>query len=120
MDGMAVAKPSVLVIEDDADLCDCVREELEQAGYHVVTAGNGREGLAQLDANPAPRLILLDLMMPIMNGYEFLAALRSRDHAPVVLTSAFLENAVIPERVSEILPKPFKTDALLALVARYC
>ena len=114
-------KRPVLIVEDDIDLRDCVREELEQAGYRVVTAGNGHEGLEQLETNPEPCLIVLDLMMPVMNGYEFLAALRDRDqHIPVVVTSAFLDSVATPEGVSGLLPKPFRMEALLAVLARYC
>ena len=116
-----VGPTGVLIVEDDLDLRDCVREELEYAGYRVLTASNGREGLEQLESADRPSLILLDLMMPIMNGYQFLAVLRERNpEIPVIVTSAFLEMVAVPEGTSEILAKPFSTAALLAVVNRYC
>jgi CheY-like chemotaxis protein len=112
---------SILVVEDDTDLRDCVREELEDSGYRVTTAGNGREGLDLLDRGDRPCLILLDLMMPVMTGYEFLAELRGRDaDIPVVVMSAFLDAAAVLGPVSETLPKPFRHTDLLAVVRRYC
>jgi CheY-like chemotaxis protein len=114
-------RASILVVEDDTDLRDCVREELEDAGFHVSTAGNGREGLELLDRGHRPCLILLDLMMPVMTGYEFLAELRGRDaDIPVVVMSAYLDPAAVLEHVSETLPKPFRHMDLLAVVQRYC
>jgi CheY-like chemotaxis protein len=114
-------RDSILVVEDDTDLRDCVCEELQDAGYDVSTAGNGREGLAQLERGDRPCLILLDLMMPVMTGYEFLAELRNRAaDIPVVVMSAFLDPAAVPVNVSETLPKPFRHTDLLAVVRRYC
>jgi CheY-like chemotaxis protein len=71
----------VLVVEDNPDIREVFRDALEIEGVPVMTACNGREGLAALQNISTPCLILLDLMMPIMNGYEFLEALVQRpDH----------------------------------------
>lgn len=116
-----VGNAGVLIVEDDVDLLDCLREELEYAGYRVLIARNGLEGLEQLESAGRPSVILLDLMMPIMNGYQFLSVLRDRElDIPVVVTSAHLETVAAPEGVSEILPKPFSAKALLAVISRYC
>jgi CheY-like chemotaxis protein len=115
------SRAGILVVEDDTDLRDCVREELEDAGYGVSTAGNGREGLELLDRGDRPCMILLDLMMPVMTGYEFLAELRGRNtDIPVIVMSAFLDPSAVLEHVSETLPKPFRHTDLLAVVRRYC
>src|SRR4051812_14627619 len=89
----------ILVVEDDDDIRETIREVLSDEGYHVHTAPNGRAGLDWLhdqDHHPRPNLILLDLMMPVMNGFEFLQALR-QDAAlkgiPVVVVSAWGDEA---------------------------
>jgi CheY-like chemotaxis protein len=116
-----VGHAGVLIVEDDIDLRDCLREELELAGHRVLPAGNGREGLELLESAGRPCLVLLDLMMPIMNGFQFLAALRDRElDIPVVVTSAHLDMAGVPDGASEILAKPFSAAALLAVINRYC
>ena len=64
-------KNRVLLVDDDFDIRAVLLEVLEQEGYRVSVATNGQDALAFLETNPAPDLILLDLMMPVMNGYEF-------------------------------------------------
>ena len=81
---------TVLLVEDDEGTRDVVRRTLEQQGCEVIEAENGRVALERLD-EATPTLILLDLMMPEMDGFEFLDALRSRDGAraiPVVVMTA--------------------------------
>jgi CheY-like chemotaxis protein len=85
------ALSDVLVVEDDTDLRDAYRAILSRAGYNVLTACDGQEALEVLEAGIRPRLILLDLMMPVMNGYEFRAAQRMRPELakiPTVLLTA--------------------------------
>ncbi len=116
------AKP-VLVVEDDEALRDIVELALTDAGYRVVTAANGRVALDQV-AREMPGLILLDMKMPVMNGWEFVSAFRARYAQPVppivVVTAA--EDAAA--RAAEVqadahLDKPFALDDLFALVERY-
>jgi CheY-like chemotaxis protein len=81
---------AVLVIEDDAAMRDMLRRTLEKDGWQVAEAQNGKVGLAQLEAGP-PALILLDLMMPEMDGFEFMDALRRRGdekRIPVIVITA--------------------------------
>ena len=80
----------VLVVEDDAETRAVVRRSLERQGWSVVTAQNGREGLEQVAA-AQPALVLLDLMMPVMDGFEFLHELRAREEwkaIPVIVMTA--------------------------------
>ena len=85
---------AVLLVEDNDDVREMMALALELAGHDVVLAANGREALARLRERPRPCVILLDLMMPVMNGWEFRQALRSepalRD-VPVVVVSAVNE-----------------------------
>jgi DNA-binding response OmpR family regulator len=81
---------TVLVIEDDASMRDMLRRSLEKYGWQVAEAQNGNVGLTQLAAT-SPALILLDLMMPEMDGFEFMDALRRRGDAkriPVIVITA--------------------------------
>ncbi|HEX9290552.1 MAG TPA: response regulator [Anaeromyxobacteraceae bacterium] len=121
----AAAQRQVMVIEDDFAIRETLRELLEEEGYHVVGAANGMEALDRLKAGRAPHLILLDLMMPIMDGWEFRSA-QQLDPAlagiPVVVISAShgLEQKVAGMSAAAFLAKPFELDALLETVERYC
>ncbi|HET9594458.1 MAG TPA: response regulator [Anaeromyxobacteraceae bacterium] len=114
----------VMVIEDDFAIRETLRELLEDQGFHVTGAANGREALARL-AEHAPRLILLDLMMPVMDGIEFRSA-QQRDERlagiPVVVISADhgLAQKASNMAVEGFLAKPFELDELIETVQRYC
>lgn len=115
---------TILLIEDDPQLRDSVQAVLEVEGYQVLTAGHGLEGLQRLQDAPAPCLILLDLMMPVMNGWEFLESMRERSdpvQPPVVVVSAAAQLDDVQERFHcQVLHKPFDVDHLLALAEQHC
>jgi CheY-like chemotaxis protein len=112
----------VLVVEDDFDLRDAVADALRDAGHEVLLASNGAEALAVLrNGGPRPGLILLDLMMPVMDGWEF----RQKQLAdpalasiPVVALSAHAD--VRHFEAAENLAKPVSLQKLLDTVARFC
>jgi CheY-like chemotaxis protein len=113
---------TIVVIEDDDDIRNMLMLMLESLGYCVAGAANGREGLEVLSAAQGPCLILLDLMMPVMNGWEFLQAKREDDVLaviPVVIVSAFSSQAK-DENVEGVLKKPIDVQALLQFVKQYC
>ncbi len=118
-------KGMVIVIEDDADVATTMAEVLHDEGYGVITTPNGREALEVLRALPAPPgLILLDLMMPEMNGWEFRdAQIRDRSLAsiPVVIMTAHADRFDRDElhRPSALLRKPLSTDVLIDTVGRH-
>ena len=112
----------VLVVDDDSDIRDTLRFVLEEAGYPVFTAENGKEALDILSkAEPRPGLILLDLTMPIMSGEEMLRALKAV-HAlaaiPVPIVTA--SGAPKPDQANNLLRKPLELDNLLRVVAQNC
>jgi len=114
---------TVLVVEDDACIRDLVLELLGGEGWKVVGAGNGEEALRRLREGPVrPELILLDLMMPVMDGWQFRAE-QLRDptlaQIPVVLMSASPEEVAAEVSVDDRVPKPFDIDALLRAVTRH-
>jgi CheY-like chemotaxis protein len=109
----------ILVIDDDSDIREVVGEALEFAGYEVATAREGREGLA-LCRSFRPTLILLDLMMPGMTGWEFRSAQQVDpllSGIPVLVVTALGHDPDID--ASAVLAKPFRLDDLLAHVRRF-
>lgn len=103
---------SVLVVDDDEDVRDSVATILRDEGYHVETAANGKEALEKLERIPPPGAVLLDLMMPVMNGWSTLEALRKRGPAPpVVVVSAAVRPP--PPGIAAYLRKPIDVDVLL-------
>lgn len=111
----------VLVIDDDLPLRGMLAAALRQRGFMVLLAGDGGEGHRALTLHQ-PHLVLLDLAMPDVNGWDFLQRLRETGHigkVPIVVVSAHLlvePQALLQMGVSAILPKPFNLDELLMLV----
>jgi CheY-like chemotaxis protein len=113
-------RPLVLVVDDDPDILDAVCDILEGEGYRVARARHGLEALERVEAE-RPSLVLLDLMMPVMDGASFANALRQRRMerpVPVVVISADGN----PQKAQAVgaqgyLAKPFDIDALLSQVA---
>ena len=116
----------ILLIEDEPDLRETLRELLELIGFQVETAANGREGLLKLETKGNPCLIMLDLMMPVMNGWQFLETLKKdpqhgRAEIPVIVVSAAVEMADIQLRYGcRSLSKPVDIDRLLDLAHEHC
>ncbi len=116
--------PDILVVDDDPDIREALQAALEMEGYDVGVAANGREAWESLRSTPPPGLILLDLMMPVMNGVEFLENLRADDRLrrlPVILLSAFPSTAAtVVSKSQGYLQKPVELAKLIELVGRYC
>jgi len=113
---------TILLVEDDEDIRETLSDILRYSGYEVVGARNGRAALEQLAAMQPPCLILLDLMMPVMSGPEFLTILRADQAAaeiPVVILSAYLNMATRIE-AQGFLKKPVVLPELFAFLQRYC
>jgi CheY-like chemotaxis protein len=108
----------VLVVEDNAELRSALAEFLEFQGYHVREAADGREALDLLTYEvPEPCTVLLDLMLPVMNGWQLLSALeRSKvhSHSSFVVISGMAESA--PKGVPSIR-KPFRPADLLRMMS---
>jgi DNA-binding response OmpR family regulator len=108
----------VLVIEDDAQILRVLRLELEHEGYAVETASDGLSGLEK--ALKEPDIVILDLMLPKMDGLEVCSRVRSKSNVPIIMLTA---KDRIPDRVSgldlgadDYLTKPFSVEELLARV----
>ena len=115
------ARPRLLVVDDDAELCESMADALTDAGYEPVTAGDGLRAMTLSRDGQAPRLILLDLMMPDMNGWQFreqqLRDQQTKD-IPVVVMTASRDLRRHPVQADAFLFKPFTLDDLLEQVQR--
>ena len=115
---------SILIVEDEQPIRNVLTEILEDEGYRVAGATNGLEALMYLHQHKPPRLILLDLGMPIMTGWEFREQQQHDPRIaeiPVVLMSALpdLNRKAVALKVADCLDKPVNIDKLLGTVARY-
>jgi CheY-like chemotaxis protein len=117
-------KGPVMLVDDDADLRESLQLVLEMNGYEVVTARDGADALTRLHDQPLPRVILLDLMMPGLNGTEFrerqLNDPRIKD-VPVVLLTGAGAQTLDPRATlgARLLRKPFDFDELFALLQSF-
>ncbi|HWN56983.1 MAG TPA: response regulator [Methylomirabilota bacterium] len=115
------AKLSILIVEDDPDALEALGDLLESHGYAVASAHHGAEALELLGRSPLPNLIVLDLLMPTMDGWEFRRRQKLDPRIakiPVVVVSA--SSAAKPIDADSILRKPVDIDRLLETVARHC
>lgn len=113
--------PHILVVDDDTDIRQTIRDILELEGYSVAVASDGRQALERIEER-RPVLILLDLQMPVMTGWEVLSQLRAEGSGlPVVFMSAGYRARTEAERhnADAQLGKPFEMDELLRIVARF-
>jgi CheY-like chemotaxis protein len=112
----------VLVIEDDRDVAQTLKELIEEQGHRAICAGNGREALALLEQE-RPSLMLIDVFMPVMNGVEFLRAVRSNPKLAeiprVIMTAANDRMIGVKEDVS-VLYKPVDFEGLKRILHKYC
>jgi two-component system, chemotaxis family, chemotaxis protein CheY len=112
----------VLVVDDDPDILEALSEILEAEGFEIRRARNGKEALERLEPEP-PQLILLDLMMPVMDGWEFAQRMRQKPQVakiPIIVLSA---DRNVGSKATDIgavghLAKPFELNDLLDMVRR--
>lgn len=112
---------TVLVVEDEEELREMMRDALEMNGYAVVTAEDGQDALDKIGGIKRVCLVILDLLMPVMNGWDFVEQLRQRPEfvaTPVVVHSSAPGPA--PTGITRVLQKPVLFDHLLSVVREYC
>lgn len=116
---------TILIVEDDESILEVVTQVLEAEKYKVLTATNGKIALQLLHEYQQPCLILLDMMLPVMNGWEFLEELKKSGstlaNIPVVITSA-AGNAAVASAVKQTqgyIRKPIDLDTLLTTVKKF-
>ena len=115
----------VLVVDDDYAVLDAVKDILEDEGHEVFLAANGLEALKQLRRGIQPCIILLDLMMPVMNGWEFREE-QLQDGAlariPTIIVTAHTRAEEAAEELKAVscIQKPVQPDTLLEAIAKHC
>ena len=112
--------PKILVVDDEPDIAELLQTVLEEEGYQVIIAGNGREGLAQVTAS-RPDLILCDVMMPLMDGVSLCRAVQAQPDArdiPLVFMSAGRKPLNQDGcRYAAFIAKPFELTTIIELIA---
>lgn len=114
---------TILIVEDDQDIRETLMSVLEDEGYAVLGAANGQVGLEVLAKGDRPCMILLDLMMPVMSGAEFLSKMRKDDWLapiPVIVVSAWPKEARGISGVQGFVKKPVDLRLLLELAEKFC
>lgn len=118
----AADRPLVAIIEDDAEFRDMLRELLEEEHYRVVALANGAEALDRLRGASQPDVILLDVSMPVMDGFDFLRY-RNDDPQLSMVPVVLVTNAKPQERpttgVNDVVRKPIDIDEILFAIKRY-
>jgi CheY-like chemotaxis protein len=119
----AASRCLVAIIEDDSEFRAMLRELLEEERYRVVVAGNGAEALEILRGDPLPHVILLDVSMPVMDGFDFMR-FRNDDPRLSAIPVVHVTNAKPHERptigVNDVVRKPIDIDEILFAIKRYC
>jgi len=113
----------LLIIDDDEAIRSALQISVEMMGYTAFLAANGEEALGRLATMPAPGLILLDLMMPVMDGWSFAEALSRKPewaHIPIVVLTAFTGKTDTIPNARRVLRKPFDLTALMDAVHQFC
>src|ERR1051326_8032969 len=114
----------VLLVEDDGELRDAIGRALESEGYEVLLGSDGEEAFAHLKAGVRPCVILLDLMMPGMDGWRFMEEVRLHPgfrRLPIVVVSAYgTPDGGRSLGAAGYLKKPFGLDPLLDVVSHHC
>jgi two-component system chemotaxis response regulator CheY len=116
---------SILVVDDDPDVRDAVTDILVDEGYGVTGVSSGREALQHLQAHMRPSLILLDMMMPEMDGWLLRQELKKSPELaaiPIVILSGHgdVRDAALALGAVDYLRKPLRSDSLLEIAERYC
>jgi two-component system, response regulator, stage 0 sporulation protein F len=111
------AKPLIFIVDDDWDTGEAFAEALDENGFVTVCLPNGQAGLEELERQPTPAAIILDLLMPVMDGWTFFDRVRALPHLadiPIIVITAVGPHWGYP--VAHVLPKPVGRNELVAAV----
>ena len=118
-----MSAPTIFIVEDDVDTREMLGRFLELEGYNVETAANGRQALDRLASGVQPSVILLDLMMPVMDGWQFRreqVRLQSVADIPVIVVSAVARDRLAEIDAHAVIPKPVDLEELLKQITAHC
>ena len=119
-------KKAILIVEDDLDIRQSLADVLEDEGYPVLLAQNGEDGLKVLkEVSNQPGLVILDMMMPVMDGFGFRDAQIKDPAMADIPTAIFSADGKLPEKamktgIKEFIRKPFNLNQLFDLAEKYC
>jgi two-component system KDP operon response regulator KdpE len=117
--GGEILEPKILVIEDERDLVEMLHHRLEREGYQVLSAYDGIDGL-RIMQEQHPHLIVLDLMLPRMNGWEACRRIREHSDIPIIILSALTEDRDkvrgLELGADDYVTKPFSSIELVARI----
>ncbi len=121
--GSFVERPHrILVVDDDPDILRMVRDKLDRSGFEVLTADSGRHALDVIERHGLPHLAIVDIMMPVMNGFEFCEAVQQYSDLPVIMLTAIDEEETVIRGIrhfaEDYITKPFSPRELVARVER--
>ena len=109
----------ILIVEDDVDIQDILKNHLIDAGYKAIVASNGVAGIAMFD--DTIDLVLLDIMLPKIDGYSVCEVIRKRSQVPIIMLTALSDEAisyeVLNNRFDDYIPKPFSPKILLCKIS---
>lgn len=115
---------TIMVIEDDESIRQTIALALEIKGYEVISVSDGREAIDQLSDKARPCLILLDLMMPVLDGWEFLDELKKLPQEiaqiPTIVISAFNDKSGKMSESGEFISKPIDLEQLFNVAQKHC
>ena len=113
---MQLPSMTILVVDDNAQVCSLIARALRGGGYNVLEAHGGLQALSMLPTMPELQLLVTDVVMPGMNGFDLASHMVAACNVPVLFVSAYAHSGTdIP---GPLLQKPFTPEALLDLVAR--
>jgi two-component system, cell cycle response regulator DivK len=120
------SEKTILIIDDDSRNIFALSAVLKAKGYHVVSALSAVEGITRLKNNKSIAVVLLDIMMPDMDGYQAIAAIRSSEQISKIPIIAVTAQAMVGDKeksleagADDYISKPIDVDALLGLLANY-
>src|SRR5205814_4923004 len=116
--GPRKATPTILVVDDDADVRGSIADLLEERGYRVVQATDGKQAFDYLSAKPPPACVVLDLWMPVMDGWALAAEVEKGrlPSVPILVVTAAGGHFAYPVEPRYVLRKPFNLERLLMLI----
>jgi DNA-binding response OmpR family regulator len=122
LEHVTARRPRILVVDDDSTVLRLVRRKLDQAGFEVLTAASGSEGLDVIARHGLPHLAVVDIMMPGMDGFEFCRVVQAYTDLPVIMLTAVDEEESIIRGIEhfaeDYVTKPFSPRELVARVQR--
>ena len=112
----------ILVVDDDPDILRLVRDKLDRAGFDVLTAESGKRALEVIERHGLPHLAVVDLMMPVMDGFEFCRIVQEFSDLPVIMLTAIDEEETVIRGIQhyaeDYVTKPFSPRELVARIER--